>query len=71
METHGSIVKESARNAETHVWSLGQEDSLEEETETHSSSLSWRIPWTKKPGWLQSIGSQRVRHDWSDLAHIS
>ena len=71
METHGSIVKESARNAETHFWSLGQEDSLEEETETHSSILSWRIPWTKKPGWLQSIGSQRVRHNWSDLAHIS
>ena len=71
MEPHGSIVKESAHNAETHFWSLGQEDSQEEETETHSSILAWRIPWTKKPGWLQSIGSQRVRQDWSDLAHIS
>ena len=71
MEPRGSIVKESARNAEIYIWSLGQEDSLEEETETHSSILAWRIPWTKKPDGLQSIQSQRVRHDWSDLAHIS
>ena len=35
---------------------------------THSSVLAWRIPWTKGPGWLQSVGSHRVRHDWSDLA---
>ena len=35
---------------------------------THSSILAWRIPWTEKPGGLQSIGSQRVGHDWSDLA---
>ena len=35
---------------------------------THSSILAWRIPWTEEPGGLQSIGSQRVRHDWSDLA---
>ena len=34
---------------------------------THSSILAWRIPWTEKPGGLQSIGSQRVGHDWSDL----
>ena len=34
----------------------------------HSSALAWRIPWTKKPGRLQSMGSHRVRHDWSDLA---
>ena len=37
--------------------------SLEKEMETHSSILAWRIPWTEKPGWLYSIGSQRVRHD--------
>ena len=37
---------------------------------THSSILAWRIPRTKEPGGLQSTGSQRVRHDWSDLAHI-
>ena len=42
---------------------LGQEDSLEEEMATHSSILAWRIPWTEEPGGLQSMGSQRVRHD--------
>ena len=35
---------------------------------THSSILAWRIPWTEEPGGLQSIGSQRIGHDWSDLA---
>ena len=35
---------------------------------THSSVLAWRIPWMEKPGRLQSMGSHRVRHDWSDLA---
>ena len=38
---------------------------------THSSVLAWRIPWTEEPGGLQSIGSQRVVHDWGDLAHIA
>ena len=41
----------------------GWDDPLEEDMATHSSVLPWRIPWTKKPGELQSIGSQRVRHD--------
>ena len=41
---------------------------LEKEMETHSSILAWKIPWTEEPGRLQSIGSQRVRQDWSDLA---
>ena len=50
------------------VLSLGQEDPLEEGMATHSSSLAWRIPWTEEPGGLQSTGSQRVRHDRSDLA---
>ena len=36
---------------------------------THSSILAWRIPWIEEPGGLQSIGSQRVRHDQSNLAH--
>ena len=53
---------------ETWVRSLGQEDPLEKEMATHSSILVWRIPWTEEPGGLQSIGSHRVRHDWSDLA---
>ena len=41
---------------------------LEKEMATHSSILAWRIPWTEEPGRLQSMGSQRVGHDWSDLA---
>jgi len=45
------------------IRSLGWEDTLEEEMPTHSSILAWRIPWTEEPGGLQSMGSQRVRHD--------
>ena len=41
---------------------------LEKEMATHSSVLAWRIPWTEKPGRLQSMGSHRVGHNWSDLA---
>ena len=48
---------------ETGVRSLGREDPLEKEMATHSSILAWRIPWTEKPGGLQSMGSQRVGHD--------
>ena len=48
---------------ETQVRSLGWEDPLEKEMATHSSILAWRIPWTENPGGLQSMGSQRVRHD--------
>ena len=48
---------------ETWVRSLGQEDPLEEEMATHSRILVWKIPWTEDPGGLQSLGSQRVRHD--------
>ena len=43
--------------------SLGQEDPLEEGMATHSSILAWRIPWTEEPGGLQSMGSQRARHE--------
>ena len=45
---------------ESRVQSLGGEDPLEKEMATHSSILAWRIPWTQKPGGLQSMGSQRV-----------
>ena len=45
------------------VQSLGQEDLLEEVMATHSSILAWRISWSEDPGKLQSIESQRVRHD--------
>ena len=48
---------------ETQVRSLGWEDPLEKEMAIHSSTLAWRIPWTEEPGGLQSIGSQRVRHN--------
>ena len=42
---------------------LVQEDPLEKEVATHSSILAWRIPWTEEPDRLQSMGSQRIRHD--------
>ena len=45
------------------VQALGLEDTLEEEMATHSSILAWRIPWTEDPGGLQSMGSQKARHD--------
>ena len=45
------------------VQSLGWEDTLKKEMATHSSILVWRIPWTKEAVELQSMGSQRVRHD--------
>jgi len=48
---------------ETLGQSLGWEDPLEREMATHSSILAWKIPWTKEPGRLQSMGSQRVGHD--------
>ena len=48
--------------------SLGWEDPLEKEMAIHSNILACRIPWTEETDRLQSIGSQRVRHDWSDLA---
>ena len=48
---------------DTWVRSLGQEDPLEKEMATNSSILVWRIPWTKEPGGLQSIGLQGVRHN--------
>ena len=47
---------------------LSQEGPLQEGMPTHSSILAWRIPWTKEPGGLWSVVSQRVRHDWSNLA---
>ena len=49
---------------ETQVWSLGQEDPPEKGMATHSSILAWEISGTEEPGRLQSMGLQRVRHDW-------
>ena len=53
------------------IWvrSPGWQDPLKEGMATHSSILAWRIPWPKETGGLQSMGSPRVRHDSSDLAH--
>ena len=56
-------VKNLPAMRETQVRSLGQEDPLEKEMATHSSILAWRIPWTEEPGGLQSMRSQRVRHN--------
>ena len=57
------MVKYPPTIRETRVQSLGWEDLLEKEMETHSSILAWKIPWTEEPGRLQSMGSQRVGHD--------
>ena len=66
-----SVGKESASVQETRVWSLGWEDPLEKEMATHSSILAWKISWTKEPGGLQSMGSQRVGHDWATNTYYS
>ena len=64
-----SLVAQMIKNLpailETQVQSLGWEDPLEKGMATHSSILGWRIPWTEEPGRLQSMGSQRVGHDWA------
>ena len=59
----GSDSKESACNAGDPGSIPGWEDPLEKGMATHSSILAWRIPWAEEPGRLQSMGSQRVRHD--------
>ena len=64
----GSAIKNPPAMKATWVPSPGQEDPLEKDMATHSSILARRIPWTEEPGGLQSMGSQRVRHEWSDRA---
>ena len=56
-------VKRLPAMQETQVQSLGREDPLEKEMATHSSTLTWKIPWMEEPGRLQSMGSQTVGHD--------
>ena len=67
MVLRASLVVQTVKNlpAMQETWdpSLGREDPLEEGMATHSIILTWRIPWTEEPGGLQSMGSQRVRHD--------
>ena len=57
------VVKNSSADAGDVGSIPGQEDPLEEGMATHASILAWRIPWTEEPGGLQSMGSQRVRHN--------
>ena len=57
-------VKSLPSMRETWVRSLGWKDPLEKEMATHSSILTWKIPWREEPARLQSMGSQRVGHDW-------
>ena len=64
-------VKHLPAMQETWVRSLGQEDPLEKEMATHSSTPAWKIPWTEKPGRLQSMGSRRAGHNWvTSLGHL-
>ena len=66
-DSRASLVAQMVKNLpamqETWVQSLSWEDPLEKRMATHSSILTWRIPWTQEPGGIQSMGSQRVRHD--------
>ena len=57
---------------ETWVWALGWEDPLEKEMAIYSSTIAWKIPWTEEPGRLQSMGLQRVGHDWATslITHV-
>ena len=63
------MVKHLSTMLETWVQSLGRED-LEKEMATHSSVLAWKIPWTEEPGRLQSLGWQRVGHDWATSLYM-
>ena len=59
----GAVAKNPTAMQQMQVRSLGQEDSLEEETATHTSILAWKIPWTEEPGRLQSKRLQKVTHN--------
>ena len=61
------MVKNPSAAQEMWVGSVGWEDPLEEEMATHPSILAWRIPWTEEPSGGQSMGSQRVGHDWAHM----
>ena len=63
------MVKNLPAVQKTYIQSLGWEDPLEKEMATHSSILAWRTPWTEKLVGLQSMGSQRVGHDWGTFTH--
>ena len=65
------MVKRLSTMWETWVQSLGWEDPLEKEMAIHSITIAWKIPWTEKPGRLQSMGSQRVGHDSATSLSLS
>ena len=65
------MVKNLPAMQETQVWYLGQEDPLEKGMATHTSILAWRIPRTEQPNRVQSMGSERVRHDWATTLSLS
>ena len=64
-----SVAKNLPAMQKTQVRSLGGEDSLEKGVATHFNILAWRIPWTEESGGLQSMGSQRVRHNRATNIH--
>ena len=67
-----SLITQTVKNLpvaqETWVWSLSWEDGLEKGMVTHYSILVWRIPWTEASGGIQSMESQRIKHDWETNA---
>ena len=63
------LVKNPPAAQETWIRSLGWEGPLDKGKATHSGILGWKIPWAGEPGKLQSMGSQRVRHDWVTNTH--
>ena len=65
------MIKNLPAMLEIKVLSPSGEDPLEKEKATHSSILAWSIPWTEEPGGLQSIGSQRVKHNLTVFNFIS
>ena len=69
-----SLVAQTVKNLpamqEAQVWSLGRENPLEKGMATHYTILAWKIPWTEEPGGLQSMGLQRVRHNWANNTHV-
>ena len=64
-------IKHLSTMRETWVQSLGWEDPLEKEKAIHSSNIAWKIPWTEEPGRPQSMGWQRVGHDWATSLHFT
>ena len=70
-EAMAQTVKRLPAMQETQVQFLGQEDPLEKEMAIHSSTLAWKIPWTEEPDRLESMGSQRVGHNWAASLSLS